>query len=214
MKYVVVGAHLLREDIEPLAEAIPAAGLFVSGVGVADDQPLGDRTLLLRVASVRAALTARATFVAIRYGLAVATEAEATGKIAGHAARWKVLLEEHRNHVEMTLKVAALNAQSRPDRHEFTSGADYLRALHAAMRSANVAPSFLDAVERLLVPLAVRSRWQHRDEKSAEWNALVLRERVDTIQEAAAKLREECSDTPFLFSGPWPLEVFADDDHE
>lgn len=214
MKYVVIGAHLLREDIEPLAEAIPAAGLFVSGVGVANDQPLGDRALLLRVASVRAALTERATFVAIRYGLAIASEGEATAKIAAHAERWRGLLETHRDDVEMTLKVAARNAQARPDRHDFESGADYLRALHAAVRSANVDASFLDAVERLLAPLAVRARWQNRDEKSAEWNALVPRERVAAIQEAASKLREECSETPFLFSGPWPLEVFADDDHE
>ena len=214
MKYVVIGAHLLREDIEPLAEAIPAGGLFVSGVAVAGDQPLGDRALLLRVAAIRAALTERATFVAIRYGLSVTSETEAAGKIAGHAERWRGLLETHRDDVEMTLKVAALNAQSRPDRHAFESGADYLRALHAAVRSANVAPSFLHAVDRLLLPLVVRSRWQNRDEKSAEWNALVRRENVAAIQEAAAKLREECSDTPFLFSGPWPLEVFADDDHE
>jgi hypothetical protein len=214
MKHVVIGAHLLREDIEPLADAIPAAELFVSGIGVPDDQPLGDRALLLRIASVRAKLTERATFVAIRYGLAIASETEATSKIAAHASRWKALLETHRDHVEMTLKVAAFNAQSRPDRHEFKSGADYLRALHAAVRSANVRPAFLEAVERLLLPLAVRSRWQNRDEKSAEWNALVRRGNVAAIQESAAKLREECSDTPFLFSGPWPLEVFADDDHE
>ena len=38
MKSVIVGAHLRREDIEPLAGAIPLAGLFLSGVDVADDQ--------------------------------------------------------------------------------------------------------------------------------------------------------------------------------
>lgn len=214
MKRVVIGAHLLREDVEPLADAIPGAGLFLSGLPVADDQPLGDRALLLQVAAVRAKLLEQATFVAIRYGLAVSSDAEAETKCAAHAQRWKRLLEAHRDHVEMTLKVAAHSPQPRPDRRDFTSGADYLRALHSSVRAANVDPAFLAAAERLLVPIAARSRWQNRDQKSVEWNALVERDRTDELLRAGEQLRAACSSTPFLLSGPWPLEVFADDDHE
>ena len=214
MKRVIIGAHLSREDVEPLEDAIPASGVFLSGVPVADDQPLGDRDLLVRVAGIRAQLLERATFVAIRYGLAVASEADAGARVAAHAARWRALLVAHRGHVEMTLKVAAENVSRRPDRREFTSGAEYLKALHGVVRSAHVAPDFQAAVARLLEPLAVRSQWQNRDEKSVEWNALVARDAVPQVREAGDELRRACSSTPFLLSGPWPLEVFADADRE
>ena len=78
MKSVIIGAHLRRDDIEPLAEVLPAADVFLSGLAVADDQPLGDRELLLRVAKVRAALLERATFIAIRYGFAASSANEST----------------------------------------------------------------------------------------------------------------------------------------
>ena len=71
MRLVIVGAHLRREDVEPVAEAVPVGDLFLSGVPVADDQPLGDRDLLLRVARTRAQLLERSTFIAIRYGFAI-----------------------------------------------------------------------------------------------------------------------------------------------
>ena len=213
MRRVVIGAHLLREDIEPVAEAIETGDLFLSGLSVADEQPVGDRDLLLRVAKTRAQLLERATFVAIRYGLVVATDAEAFSKTAAHLPRWKEKLETHRQYVEMTLKVAARAPLNRPDRRDYQSGADYLRALHGAVRSATVDPAFHAAVERSLAPLAIESRWQTRDEKSVEWNVLVERDGVTRINAAAEGLRRECPTTPFLFSGPWPLEVFADD-HE
>lgn len=211
MKAVVIGAHLLRDDIEPIAAAIPAGDLFLSALEVDDDQPLGDRELLLRVAAARAKLLDVATFVAIRYGFAVSGTSEAESKCAAHFARWRRLLTEHRDHVEMTLKVAASSPRPRPDRKEFTSGADYLRALHASMQAANVDPHFRAAAEKAIVPLSVQHRWIHRDEKSIELAALVERANVDAVNAAGATLRG--SSVPFLLSGPWPLEVFADD-HE
>lgn len=214
MRHVIIGAHLLREDIEGEADALAVGEIFLSGLAIADEQPLGDRELLVRVASIRARLLDRATFVAIRYGVAVASEAEALTKTAMHLQRWKRLLEEHRGCVEMTLKVAADAPASRPDRRDFTSGASYLRALHATMRATRVDPDFRAAVERLLSSSAVTARWQTRDEKSIEWNALVQHERVRDMIAAGEQLRAESSRTPFLLSGPWPLEVFAEDDHE
>ena len=214
MKQIAVGAHLLREDVEPVASAIPAGDLFLSTVEVADDQPLGDRDLLIRVASVRAKLLDVATFVAIRYGFTLTSPAEAESKCAAHLVRWKRLLIEHREHVEMTLKVAAASARPRPDRHDFTSGADYLRALHAATQAANIDGAFREHTERLIVPVAVKHRWMHRDERSVELAALVPRTRLDDVRAAGEELRRVAPDVPFLLSGPWPLEVFADDDHE
>ncbi len=211
MKFVIIGAHLLRDDVEPLAAALPVSDLFLSALEVADDQPVGDRELLLRVADVRAKLLDVATFVAIRYGFTAASAADASSKTAAHHERWKTLLTANRDHVEMTLKVAANSTSPRPDRHDFTSGADYLRALHASMTAANVDPRFRAAADALLVPLAVKHRWMHRDEKSVELALLVPRANVEAICARGEALRE--TSVPFLLSGPWPLEVFADD-HE
>lgn len=212
MKFVVIGAHLLRDDIEPLAAALPAGDLFLSALEVADDQPLGDRELLLRVADVRARLLDVATFVAIRYGFSASSSAEASAKTAVHHERWQRLLTANRDNVEMTLKVAASSPSPRPDRHDFTSGADYLRALHASMQAANVDPQFREAATNALVPLSVKHRWIHRDEKSVELTVLVPRANVERVRAAGEELR--ATSVPFLLSGPWPLEVFADADHE
>ena len=214
MKSIVIGAHLRRDDVHPVADAIPVGDLVLSAVGVPDDQPIGDRDLLLRVAATRARLLEAATFIAIRYGFTAASAEDALAKCAAHLPRWKRVLESNRENVEMTLKVAASSPVPRPDRRDFTSGADYLRSLYAVNQAANVEPAFRAAVERELVPLAVRSRWQHRDERSAELALLVPRRRLGEALTAGEILREECPAVPFLLSGPWPLEVFADDDHE
>jgi hypothetical protein len=214
MKSIAIGAHLLRDDVEPLATAIPVGDLFLSALEIADDQPLGDRELLLNVAGVRARLLDVATFIAIRYGFTLDGAAEAESKCAAHLVRWKRLLAQHRDDVEMTLKVKSATAQPRPDRHDFTSGADYLRALHAATQASNVDPLFREAAERLLVPLSIKHRWMHRDERSVELAALVPRAQLDEVRAVGEELRALAPGVPFLLSGPWPLEVFADDDHE
>jgi len=212
MKGVVIGAHLRRDDVEPLAEAWPARDLFLSAVTVADDQPLGDRDLLLRIAAIRAQLLERATFIAIRYGFSAASAAEAESKCATHLEAWRVLLEKHRDHVEMTLKVVASSPRARPDRHDFASGADYLRALHESTRGASIDEGFRQAVERELVPLTIEHRWLHRDGRSIEFAALVAREKLNDVHAAGETLKQ--TNVPFLMSGPWPLEVFADADRE
>jgi hypothetical protein len=216
MKAVVIGAHLERADIEvdsePLAEAWPARDVFLSALPVPDDQPLGDRDLLLRVAAIRAKLLDRATFIAVRYGFTAWSAAEAESKCAAYLVRWRELLEAHRAHIEMTIKIAATSPRARPDRHAFKSGADYLRALHESTRGASIDPEFHAAIERTVVPLTVAHRWLHRDGKSMELAALVERDRLDEVKAAGEALKK--SDVAFLMSGPWPLEVFADADRE
>jgi hypothetical protein len=207
MKSVIVGVHLTREDVEPAADVIAVGDLWLSAVGVHDDQPLGDRELLLRIAGVRAELLKRATFVAVRYGLAVSSADDAMAKSAAHLARWKELLEQNRGNVEMTLKVAATTSQPRPDRKQFESGAGYLKALHAATQSAQVDDAFREAAERAM--LAIEHRWIHRDNSSIELAALVPRSRVDDVLAGGRQLRIDHPRVAFLLSGPWPLEVFA-----
>jgi len=208
MKWVIAGAHLRSEDVEPLAAAIPAGELVLSGVGIADDQPLGDRELLLRVARLRAALLERATFIAVRYGFTVYGENEALAKCASFLPRWRALLEAHRNDVEMTLKVVAATPRARPDRRDFEGGAAYLRALHDAVSSAEVSDRFRAAAKRAVG--GTMQRWTHRDEKSMELAALVPRADVPRVRKAGEVLKQEFPEVPFLLSGPWPLEVFAE----
>jgi len=203
MKFVVIGAHLRRDDVEPLAAAIACGDLWLSGVEVADDQPLGDRDLLLRVAEARAKLLDRATFIAIRYGFAVHDENEARAKCAEHAVRWRRLLEENRGNVEMTLKVVAAEAKPRPDHRDFATGGDYLRALHAS--AAEVDPKFREAVSSL-----GEHRWSHRDGRSLECALLVPRGEVERVREAGARLKQQFPEVAFLLSGPWPLEAFVE----
>lgn len=213
MKLVVIGAHLERGDVEPLAESIAVDDLYLSGLPVAGDQPLGDRDLLLRVAEIRAALLDRATFIAVRYGFAAHGRTDALAKCAPHLERWRRVLRDCRGMVEMTLKVAAAAPRAKPDRRDFTSGAGYLRALHDATRAAGADPGFRDAVDARVGKIAVRHRWSARDTASVECALLVRRGDVDAVNAAGAELKTSFSSTPFLLSGPWPLEVFADD-HE
>jgi hypothetical protein len=205
MKSVVIGAHLRRDDVEPLASAIACGDVWLSAVDVADDQPLGDRELLLRVAEARARLLERATFIAIRYGFAVHGAAEAEAKCAPHVARWRRVLEANRDNVEMTLKVAASASKPRPDRHDFASGAGYLRALHDATQAADVDPRFREAVSGMAT-----HRWAHRDDRSLECALLVARADVVRVRAAGEELKRDFPEVPFLLSGPWPLEVFVD----
>lgn len=211
MKSVVIGAHLYREDVQPIAEAIAVGELFISAFSIADDRPLGDRDLLLQVADLRGKLLDRATFIAIRYGFAARDAQEVAAKCSGLAPRWRELLIAHREEVEMTLKAAAAAQPARPDRRDFASGAAYMRALHETAQAVNVDPQFRGGVERALVPLATRHRWIHRDNSSVELAMLVRRRDLDAVRAAGEQLRHEFATVPFLLSGPWPLEVFADD---
>ena len=214
MKFVVIGAHLLRIDVEPIATALPVGQLFLSALEVPDQQPLGDRELLIRVAGIRGKLLDAATFVAIRYGFSAGSAAEAESRVAKHLGRWLELLIEHRERVEMTLKVAAETTAVRPDRHAFDSGAEYLRALHAASHAVKVNEVFRQGADDVFAPHAVQRKWIARDERSLELAMLVQRSSVEEVLAAGEELRAAHRDIPFLLSGPWPLEVYADDDHE
>jgi hypothetical protein len=62
--------------------------------------------------------------------------------------------------------------------------------------------------------MSVKHHWAHRDERSVELTALIPRARLDDIRGVGEELRRLSPDVPFLLSGPWPLEVFADVDRE
>ena len=198
MKSVVVGIHLERDDVA-IGQAVPLADVWLSALEVHDDQPLGDRDLLLRVAKMRAELLDRATFIAVRYGCVIPPLPPAQ-------AGWRATLEKNRENVEMTLKVAAPAPKPRPRREDFTSGAAYLRALHES--SAEIDDAFKRAAESAID--AIEVRWLPRDNASLEMAALVRRDRVDAARAAGDRLKEQFPRVPFLLSGPWPLETFAE----
>ena len=202
MKSVVIGVHLHREDIT--VDAIPVGDLWFSVVNVDDDQPLADRDLLVRIAKIRAELLDRAIFIAVRYGYVI-SEAPAPP-----SAQWRKILEANRDNVEMTLKVASSSKKPRPRREDFTSGAAYLRALHES--AAEIDETFKRAAEKAIDAIDVR--WTPRDNASIELAALIPRNRIDEIRAAGEQLKRDFPRVPFLLSGPWPLEVFADVDHE
>ena len=214
MKFVAIGAHLRREDVEPLAEAVPIGDLFLSAIAVEDDQPLGDRDLLVRVSGVRARLLEKATFVAIRYGFAFRSNNEALAKCAPHLDAWKTALAVNRGRVELTLKVAASSRSSKPDRHSFEKGADYLRALHAAKQAVTVDSKFRQTVERCLGTLCERWKWITRDEASMEFCGIIDRDKLRDLSRAGEEIKALHPEVPFLLSAPWPLEVFTGADHE
>jgi hypothetical protein len=205
MKQIVIGVHLEREDVEPVAEAIPTGDLWFSAISVQDDQPIGDRDLVLRVAALRAKLLDRATFIAVRYGYVAPTSAAHQNAAEGGGATWRATLEANRNNVEMTLKVASSTPKPRPRREDFSSGAAYLRALHDS--SAEVDEAFKSAAE--IAINAIDHRWLPRDNASIEMAALIPRNRIDEVRAAGESLKREFPRVPFLLSGPWPLEVFA-----
>ena len=214
MKLLVLGVHLRREEIEPAAMALSAGPLFLSAIEIGDHEPLGDRALLMRAADVRRRLLEQGTFIAIRYGFTAPGEAAAALKCTPHLERWTEVLRRHEGEVEMTLKVVAADRRPRPARQDFTGGAEYLRALHAATRSVTIAPGFRSAAESAFAPLSSDQRWIARDGSSMELAVLVRRASADEVMDAGRFLKTQFPDVPFLLSGPWPLEVFADADLE
>jgi len=201
MKSLVVGIHLRREDIH--VDAVAAGELWLSVVTVPDEQPVADRDLLLRVARVRGELLDRATFIAVRYGSVIPP-------LPAIRPEWRDVLAANRDNVEMTLKVAAASPKPRPRREDFTSGAAYLRALRDT--SAVADDAFRAAAERAFG--AAATRWRARDNASLEVAALVPRNRVEDVRAAGEQLKRDFPSIPFLLSGPWPLEVFADADQQ
>lgn len=210
MKSIVIGIHLQKEDVQPVAEVMPVGDLFASVFEVGDDRPMGDRDLLVEVAAIRARLLDAATFIAVRYGLAVHDANELAAKCGTMTKRWRDQLVAHRDEVEMTLKAAAASPPPRPNRRDFESGAAYMRALHDATNAVNLDGSFRQVLERTLIPLATQHRWL-RDSSSVELAMLVRRRDLESLRSAGESLRYSHPKMPFLLSGPWPLEVFADD---
>lgn len=186
------------------------APLIVSAIAFDAERGIADQELLGRALEARSALMARATFVAIRYGASVKDGYEAAAKCASFLSRWREVLDRHHGMAEITIRLAGAGKGERPDRHAFKRGSDYLRALHAA-RAAQIDESTRSAVEKTFVGLAAEHRWLAREDGGAEFVALVNRNDMEAVRNAGQRLQSEMREVPFLLSGPWPLEVFADE---
>jgi hypothetical protein len=211
-RYVLIGAHLREEDASvPGITALPAGDLFVSGVELEARRNLAERAIVGQVAVLRQQLIAREIFVAIRYGATAEGPASAHSKCAPHIDRWRGLLERWRGRVELVMRIGGAGGGERPHRADFASGADYLRALHAMRNTAPIDAGFISEAEKLFGEIAEATRTVSREDGTIEIAALVARDRIEAARQMAEELKSRRSGVPFLLSGPWPLEVFADE---
>ena len=211
-RYVLIGAHRQRSDAEGVQglTLFEIAPLIVSAIEFDAERGIADQEVLGRALAARSTLMSQATFVAIRYGASVKDGYEAAAKVASFLSRWRELLDRHQGMAEITIRIAGPGKGERPDRHAFKSGSDYLRALHAA-RAAQIDEKTRSAVQKAFTGLAADHRWLAREDGGAEFVALVNRNYMDAVREAGRRLQNEMRDVPFLLSGPWPLEVFAEE---
>ncbi|MGA7617123.1 MAG: GvpL/GvpF family gas vesicle protein [Thermoanaerobaculia bacterium] len=210
-RYLAIGIHQSASDTAGVdgVKVFDVAGVFVSGIAIGEEENTASRDVLTRAITARAALLEHSTFIAVRYGAVFADQAEAVAKFGASAPSWRSLLERYPGEVEFTLR-AGSGTVSRPDRRNFTRGADYLRELHR-MRQPATDPQFRETAGRLLGSHASGFRWVERHDGSEELAILVPREQQGEIAAAAEELRRKFPATPFLVSGPWPLEVFTDE---
>ena len=214
MRYALIGAHLRPEDAAGVedVEVLPLDRLVLSAIRFDPAAGLADSATIAKAARVRGELLARETFIAIRYGSSVAGRDGAHEKCASFEASWERILTRHRGMVEMTLKVASGRGPLRPNRKSFSSGRAYLEALHNSRRGTEVGEDFRAWIDSRFGPLAVRGSWSRRDELASEFTFLTARENVTAARDAGIDLKAAFPDIPFLLSGPWPLETFADEE--
>lgn len=209
-RFLLIGAHLRPEDAAvDGAVTFPLEDLTLSAAAYDADIGAAAREVVSNVAVLRRRLVDRQAFVAIRYGASVAGAEEAFAKCRERAAAWRELLTTWRDTFEMTLKVLAADAAPTPDRKQFTSGADYLRALHAARSAKSIDPAFERSVEKELGTVALAWKWIPRQDAAFEFAFLIRRTSMDDVRSRGLALKESFPALPFLMSGPWPLEVFA-----
>lgn len=212
-RYLLLGAHLEAGDLDGIDGVVSFDGgaVRLSAIPYDSDRGIAARETIERAAALRQALTSRQTFVAIRYGATAGNEPEAREKCAQYAERWRALLIEYRGHVEVTMRLGAPSGALRPKREDFENGRDYLIALRN-IRSAMPDPEFVNAVEVAFAPIAVRKKWNRRDDGTLEFVALVRRDDLPRVKNVGESLQASFGNVPFLLSGPWPLEVFAHDE--
>lgn len=211
-RFAAIGAHLQLDDAAGVegVSMFEIGPLFLSAADFEVPEGLASRAVVLRVAELRRQLAAKETFVAIRYGLSFATPLEALAKCAAHLTVWNRVLREYRGSCEMTVKVATGKKFERPDRHDFTKGKDYLSALKAAREEQSAPGEVRSTLEEAFAKQAARVRWVERDDGATELALLVRRDAIDLVRESAELLKTALPNVPFLLSGPWPLETFAD----
>ncbi|MFN2239607.1 MAG: GvpL/GvpF family gas vesicle protein [Thermoanaerobaculia bacterium] len=211
-RLVLLGAHLRAEDaaVEGV-RVVPAGDLFLSALEIPSSQGVAAHEVVTRAASVRQELALRETFIAIRYGATATTDQEAAAKCSTHLPRWRQLLGELRGMAELTMRAGGGAKGTRPDRAAFASGADYLRALRASKTASPVDPAFLEDARSRFAEAAGRIVAVERHDGGAELAMLVARDRIEEARNIALALRDDWPHIPFLLSGPWPLEVFADE---
>jgi hypothetical protein len=203
----VIGAHLHSADIVE-GETIAVGDLYLSALPVDEQRGVADRSFVEEVARVRQKLIGHEIFVALRYGTTVSSEQDAQEKCGASLEKWRELLQRWRGFVEVTMKIAASSAITRPTRADAKSGADYLRRLDA-MRRSELDEATRASIDRAF-DFAAETKWTRRSDGGWEVAAMIRREELEQLPSIAAALQEISAMPPFLISAPWPLEAFAE----
>jgi hypothetical protein len=208
-RLMLVGAHLRAADAAvDGVTSIDASPLTLSAVAFPASLHSSDRKLIGRTLEARQKLIEREIFVAIRYGAAADTPDQARQLALPFVARWNELLERHRGKIELTLKLAPRERPTRPRRQDAASGRDYLEQLQR-MRAEALSSGERETIERRFAEF--EKRWCQRSDGGSELALLTSRTDLERVRKAGEALRQELPDLPFVLSGPWPLEVFAND---
>lgn len=209
---MLIGAHLDRSHVEPVSAVVPIDldRVILSAAEIARDRSSSDPLLMRNVLEARESLLDLATFIAIRWGTVVDSVDSAREKCATRIPSWRKRLEDTQGLVEMTFKIGGRGKPGRPDFQKVSGGREYLEKLHEMRRGMDVDTDLLEKAETIFAPLSVETKRLRREDGGAEIALLVARDQVQHIAEAGHRLGDENPDRPFLLSGPWPLETFAE----
>lgn len=206
-----LGVHRSADEI--VAEGISridVGPVVVSALEIGEGENAATTSVLTRALELRTALLRGGSYIAIRYGVVLDSAAEVVRVCEPKASAWAKTLEETRGLVELTLKIAPDQKPERPDRKTVSGGSEYLKKLRQ-MQGSSLSSERKGEIEALLAEGATRTVWRDREGGGTELVMLVPAERVTEFRERGRGLAQSDRRLPFILSGPWPIEVFADE---
>lgn len=211
-------SRLMPLGVHRSADEICAGGVSRIGVGpvvvsaleIGEGENAATTSVLTRALELRTDLLQGGSYIAIRYGVVLDSEADVVRICEPKASAWAETLEKTRGLVELTLKVAPEQRTERPNRKSVSGGSEYLMKLKQ-MQGSSLPPERRREIEAILNEGANRSVWRDREGGGTELVMLVPSEKVAEFRERGRRLAELDHRLPFILSGPWPIEVFADE---
>lgn len=206
-----LGVHRSADEISAEGIArIDVGPVVVSALEIGEGENAATSSVLTRALELRTALLRGGSYIAIRYGVVLDSESEVIRVCEPKASAWAKTLDKTRGLVELTLKIAPDQKPERPDRKSVSGGSEYLMKLKLMQRST-LSKERKEEIEAILAEGANRTVWRDREGGGTELVMLVPTERVAEFRERGQRLAQSERRLPFILSGPWPIEVFADE---